>query len=199
MNTPRIRDLRKQAGLTQEELAELSGISNTEISRIETGKREVSMKQATKLASALNKSPAYLLGLTESETEASFPSGLTRDVSTYEPELGDPFAKLAGPNRHLRLAQTNVLDRVGILPGTVMVINDSETALSKLKPLQAVQALYLPPGARSPIEIIRQFVPPSLLITNCSTGNLPSLDTEQDDVQIVAIIETVHRHIGDRN
>lgn len=46
-----LRELRKQAQITQEELAELSGLSDKEISRIETGHSEkVSFESVIRLA-----------------------------------------------------------------------------------------------------------------------------------------------------
>lgn len=59
----RIREARKQAGLTQEELAERIGVSRTAISRFELGEIEPSLRNLSALAESLNVSADRLLGL----------------------------------------------------------------------------------------------------------------------------------------
>jgi len=49
----RIKDERKKGGLTQEKLAELSGISNNFISYIESGNKNASLKTIKKIADVL--------------------------------------------------------------------------------------------------------------------------------------------------
>lgn len=49
----KIRDLRKQKGLSQEELAFKAGLHRTYISDIERGSRNVSLKNIEKIAKAL--------------------------------------------------------------------------------------------------------------------------------------------------
>lgn len=49
----RIRRLRKQKGLTQEQLAEKTHVSTTHIGLVETGKRRASLKTLQRIASAL--------------------------------------------------------------------------------------------------------------------------------------------------
>lgn len=49
----RLKALRKQAGLTQEQLEERSGLARSYISDVETGRRNASIKNITKLAKGL--------------------------------------------------------------------------------------------------------------------------------------------------
>ena len=56
----RIRALRKERGLSQEELAELSGLDRTYISGIERGLRNVALRNIEALAQALGVSMAEL-------------------------------------------------------------------------------------------------------------------------------------------
>lgn len=56
----KIRDLRKQKGLSQEELAFRSGLHRTYISDIERGSRNVSLKNIEKIAKALGVSSKVL-------------------------------------------------------------------------------------------------------------------------------------------
>lgn len=62
----RIKDARVLAGLTQEKLAEKVGVSRAAISRWELGEIEPKIENLVKLASVLDVSADYLLGI---ETE----------------------------------------------------------------------------------------------------------------------------------
>ncbi|WP_407717153.1 helix-turn-helix transcriptional regulator [Hornefia butyriciproducens] len=56
--TYRIRELRNEMHITQEELARMSGVSRSIISELESGKREVTTTDTIiKIASALGKKP----------------------------------------------------------------------------------------------------------------------------------------------
>jgi len=56
-----IKPLRIEAGLTQEDLAEQIGCTQSEISRIEKGERAIKVDRLLKLAAALGVEPAALL------------------------------------------------------------------------------------------------------------------------------------------
>lgn len=57
----RLRQAREEAGLTQEELSALSGISRVTISGLETGRITVTKTDTlTKIADALQKSVSYI-------------------------------------------------------------------------------------------------------------------------------------------
>jgi transcriptional regulator with XRE-family HTH domain len=57
----KLRRARELAGLTQEEVAERSGVHATEVSRIEAGKRDPRISTMERLAEALEVSPSDLL------------------------------------------------------------------------------------------------------------------------------------------
>ncbi|WP_087021823.1 helix-turn-helix domain-containing protein [Thaumasiovibrio subtropicus] len=57
----RVKHLRKQANLSQEVLAALSGLDRTYISGIERGRRNVGLINLVKIAKALNVSAEQLL------------------------------------------------------------------------------------------------------------------------------------------
>ncbi len=56
-----LRGARKRLGLTQEQVAERSGVHATEISRIETGKRDPQVSTLERLAKAVEVEPGRLL------------------------------------------------------------------------------------------------------------------------------------------
>ena len=58
----KLRELRKQKGLSQEDLALKSGLHRTYISDIERGSRNLSLKNIEKIAKALGIKPQDLLG-----------------------------------------------------------------------------------------------------------------------------------------
>jgi transcriptional regulator with XRE-family HTH domain len=57
----KVRELRVKKGLSQEQLAELSGLHRTYISSLELGKRNVSLINIFALAKALGVTPDKLL------------------------------------------------------------------------------------------------------------------------------------------
>ena len=62
-----IRELRrKRGGLSQQQLAELLGETQSTITRIESGKRSIAVSEVYRIAAVLDCAPAYLLsgGLT---------------------------------------------------------------------------------------------------------------------------------------
>lgn len=61
----RIRELRKEKGFTQVKMQMLTGIDQSDYSKIERGKRYCTLEQCRKLALALDTSMDYLAGLTD--------------------------------------------------------------------------------------------------------------------------------------
>lgn len=61
----RIKELRKERGYTQIKIQMLTGIDQSDYSKIESGKRHLTFEQCRKLAIALNTSMDYLAGLTD--------------------------------------------------------------------------------------------------------------------------------------
>lgn len=61
----RLRELRKEKGYTQIKMQLLTGIDQSDYSKIENGKRYYTYEQCRKLALALGTSMDYLAGLTD--------------------------------------------------------------------------------------------------------------------------------------
>lgn len=57
----RLRELRLERGLSQEELADLAGLDRTYVSSCERGKRNISLTNIYRLAAALQIQPSALL------------------------------------------------------------------------------------------------------------------------------------------
>lgn len=61
----RIKELRKECGFTQTKMQMLTGIDQSDYSKIENGKRFMTFEQCRRIAKALNTSMDYLAGLTD--------------------------------------------------------------------------------------------------------------------------------------
>lgn len=61
----RLKSLRKEKGYTQVKMQMLTGIDQSDYSKLESGKRYLTFEQCRKLAIALDTSMDYLAGLTD--------------------------------------------------------------------------------------------------------------------------------------
>ena len=61
----RLKELRKEKGLTQIQMQFLTGIDQSDYSKIENGKRYYTFEQCKRIAVALDTSMDYLAGLTD--------------------------------------------------------------------------------------------------------------------------------------
>lgn len=61
----RLKELRLSLGLTQLNIQLLTGIDQSDYSKVETGKRNMTFEQCKTLAIALNTSMDYITGLTD--------------------------------------------------------------------------------------------------------------------------------------
>lgn len=64
----RLRDLRKERGYTQIKMQMLTGIDQSDYSKIESGKRYYTFEQCRRIAIALDTSMDYLAELTDEKT-----------------------------------------------------------------------------------------------------------------------------------
>jgi transcriptional regulator with XRE-family HTH domain len=70
-----IRKYRESAGLSQEALAEVSGLHRTYISLVERGRRNITVDALTQVAEALGVYPSRLMSDAEKEPEPSAGGG----------------------------------------------------------------------------------------------------------------------------
>lgn len=61
----RLQELRKERGLSQIQVQLLTGIDQSDYSKLETGRRNYTFEQCRRIAEALDTSMDYLAGLTE--------------------------------------------------------------------------------------------------------------------------------------
>ena len=65
MQVKRLKELRKERGYTQMKMQMLTGIDQSDYSKIESGKRYYTFEQCKRIALALKTSMDYLAGLTD--------------------------------------------------------------------------------------------------------------------------------------
>lgn len=75
----RVRECRKKKKMTQEELAEQTGISASFLGHIERGSRVASIETLVALCNALGVKSDYLLAASLTTFESGMPEGLTSD------------------------------------------------------------------------------------------------------------------------
>jgi transcriptional regulator with XRE-family HTH domain len=78
LNLPHLRNFRQQAVMSQDQLAERSGVARDTISKLETGRRKAYPSTIRKLAGGLEVEPQILLGSVE----------YTEDVEHAEENVG---------------------------------------------------------------------------------------------------------------
>ncbi len=65
MTMSRLRELRRERGYTQVKMQMLTGIDQSDYSKLESGKRFYTFEQCKRIAEALDTSMDYLAGLTD--------------------------------------------------------------------------------------------------------------------------------------
>jgi transcriptional regulator with XRE-family HTH domain len=80
LDLPHLRGLRQRAVLSQEQLAEKSGVARDTISKLETGRRKAYPTTIRKLAASLDVEPQMLLGGVE-YTEAEPEEGSSEELA----------------------------------------------------------------------------------------------------------------------
>lgn len=184
----RIKQLRLKKNLTAQALGEKVGLTQGQISRIETGERGLSLAVAERIAMALGADIAEVLGIVESDESQLL---LSEDAEPYKPKPEDFFEIKATrrPNIYPWRIKSNVLDQLGMRTGDVVFVDISTDAIQTVKPMQPVIAqLFDPRAPDKSITIVRQFVPPALLITNSLKTNAMPLNLNRDNVVIKGVI-----------
>ena len=105
----KLRELRKEKGFTQTDLAKLTGLATSCISMIEIGQREASAHTIFQLAKALNVSSDYLLGLEDDFGNVVISNGVSPSLEPGEEELIKNFRQLNMYQRDAISLQAKIL------------------------------------------------------------------------------------------
>ena len=185
----RIGKLRRDKGLTLQGLADRAGTTASTIRKLERGDMRLTVDWMQRIANGLDCEVRDLI-----EERDMVVAGLSDEGSPYIAEPGDPLAALAKADTMApyRISGGH-LDNLGIMDGDVVIIDISAEATKKLEPLGIYIAQVYSSNSLDAVTVVRQFVPPALLITNSQSANLPSLELSTDDVAIKGRIISHHR------
>lgn len=172
----RIREIRELAGLSVLELANRVGTSDTQIRRLEQGKRRLTEDWMQRIARALDCTPADLIA-TAVAAEA---------VSEVEVIDSADLPSWAAGLRARGIVPYRVLGRsvelAGIGPDATITVDESVTT-PKAGDVVLVRLV------RQDMLILRQFVPPNLIVTNRRGANLAiQLDDRLLEAEIVGVV-----------
>ena len=84
MGTDRIKQLRKQKGLTQKEMAEAVGVGVSTVAMWESGKRTPSFKLLNDLSDLFDKSIDYILGTSDDDRSPKLNNAQVEQLGTWE-------------------------------------------------------------------------------------------------------------------
>jgi transcriptional regulator with XRE-family HTH domain len=93
--TPRLREWRARAALSQEELSDHSGVSRATIADLEAGNRGAQPRTIRKLAEALGVEPEDLYGVPEAPKVEAPPSSEQPRLNGFEEERREPSYEVA--------------------------------------------------------------------------------------------------------
>ena len=179
----RIKSLRAKMGWTMEQLGDKIGATKATIYKIETARQSITEGHALGLARAFG---VTIDDLYESESRpvpafAEEAAPFTPATATFESHI-----PLEAHQSWYKIHKSH-LDQLGYVDGMLVIIDISREAVRDLHIGDVVIANAYRPD-RTAETIVRQFIPPALLVTNSLKNNLQSLNLNTDDVAILGMI-----------
>lgn len=117
-----LRESRENAGITQEELARMTGVHQTSISKIERGKREPRLGTTFRLAKGVRKSPGELLD--EVRREVAVVEGETIEELLEEALYAAREARRWGDFMKLEEAERLIVEAIDSLRKALTLIRE---------------------------------------------------------------------------
>jgi transcriptional regulator with XRE-family HTH domain len=179
----RIKQLREARGWSMRKLAEKVSTSASTINKLEKGETTLNVHWMERLARIFDVSAAELLGSTSDE------AGFQEDVVSHEQELDEPKLALT-ETQLLYQVKTKALDQLGIMPGALLVVETSKASVTAVE--EGVPVIAQLTSGRDAITLLRQYIAPSLLITNSSEDNAPIINLRNEDAGIQGIVVAAH-------
>ena len=185
----RIKELRDARGWSMRELAARANTSASTINKLEKGETVLNVVWMQRLAKIFDISPESLLG---SHDEAAPKNDAEPFKEGQEASINIPLS----PTQFLYQVKSTVLDQIGIVQGDILVMDSSPSELSALESEDIVLAQLNRDDDR--VMILRQFIAPSLLITNSSSENLRIINLRTDRVVLKAVVVSSHSQLRRR-
>jgi transcriptional regulator with XRE-family HTH domain len=178
---------RGKRGLTQKELAAMAGVTNPEtISKIERGAQSMTPGQVIIFAEIFHVLPATFV---KTIPGISRERGFSEEAEPFVPDAESFESRVP-----LREAQSwyrirdSRLDEIGIMPGDTVVIDIGKSTMTGIAIGDVVIANLYSADGKSAETIVRQWIPPRLLITNSRSRNLTPLNLEEDNVSLLGLV-----------
>ncbi|MEL6374611.1 MAG: helix-turn-helix domain-containing protein [Pseudomonadota bacterium] len=190
----RIKELRTQRGWSLEQLAEAVGDSTgtSTMNKLERGAMKLTTDWMVKLGRAFGVDPIEIV-------DDRPRLGLDEGVIPYRAEDGPPALASPPTQTHGRYRVTSdALDEIGILAGDVIEVDESETARDDIQTGDIVVANVMIGPGDTITTVVREFVEPSLLITNARTANAVPINIRSTQASIVGVVVGSHRQINRR-
>jgi transcriptional regulator with XRE-family HTH domain len=179
----RIKELREQKGWSMRELAARVNATASTINKLEKGRTALNIHWMKRLGDAFNVQPEQLLGKGEFSDEAT----------PYTPGPAEVAAFSLTDTQFLYEAKTEALSQIGVVPGDILVADASPEEMAKLSSEDVVIAQVY--DGMKAVTILRQYIAPSLLITNSSSQNAASINLRTDDAAIKAVVVSSHSRL----
>lgn len=162
----RIKEIRERRGLSTAQLAALVGTSQPQITRLENGERKLTAEWMSRLAQALDCSPADLLA-------AAVITGGPDEALVCPDDRNDHLIvgalRAQGFERYKIVADS--VENVGVPAGSHVLVRASDPTPQTGDIV--IARLTAKPPTSAPVRIVvRQFVAPDLLLTNRSGANM---------------------------
>lgn len=183
----RIKELRTARGWSMRELADRANSSASTINGLEKGKTQINVAWLKRLSEVFEVPPEEILGI-----ESAPVRQISEDAAQFEQASQSVRQIKLEDAQFLYEAKTQVLDQLGILPGMILVVDMSPSAVDALRQGDVVVAQTY--DGMSAVTILREFIAPSLLITNSSTRNLPIINTRTDDAVVKGVVVSSVSH-----
>jgi transcriptional regulator with XRE-family HTH domain len=175
MTHNRIKQLRLERGLSLKELAQEIGITDSHLSRVETGKRGLHSPKLVELARFFN--------VPVGEIMSQGNSSVVPDVAPYTPPKGSVLEKaFTSTTQKMFKVLTNGMSELGITEGDPIVVETKPIARADLTMGEVVIAEV---GGEFSILVLRQYIEPNLLVTNSSDDNAMPIHVVRSRAKII--------------
>jgi transcriptional regulator with XRE-family HTH domain len=185
----RIKELRDARGWSMRELAARANTSASTINKLEKGETVLNVVWMQRLAKIFDIPPENLLG---SRDETAPKNDAEPFKEGQEASINIPLS----PTQFLYQVKSSVLDQIGIIQGDILVMDSSPSDLSALETEDVVLAQLHRGDGR--VMMLRQFIAPSLLITNSSSDNQRIINLRTDNVVLKAVVVSSHSQLRRR-
>ena len=178
-NMNRIQEIREGIGMSRARLAELVGVSETQIGRLERGERGLSVKIMTRIAEALSCAPSDLIA-------NAVLSEFSDEVEPAEFEgLSAISTAIAGRGlRVYRVTGTAVIDS-GVQPGQIVTVDESPQAIMGAKMGDVVLIRI----EDRDVLVLRVLVGTNMVVTHRPGSNLAiRLDDRSVGMKLVGVV-----------